>query len=43
MKFILGRCVSTPAAEQLMAENYVLPADQLDRHAAGDWGDLSDD
>lgn len=43
MKFQLGRCVATPAALDLLAQNYVLPDDLLDRHAAGDWGDLSEE
>lgn len=38
-----GRVAGTPAALELLAKHYVLPADLLDRHVRGDWGDLSED
>lgn len=42
-KFHPGCCVSTPAAIELLHTHYTLPADLLDRHCAGDWGELSAD
>ena len=41
--FKLGAVVSTPAALKACAELYTLPDDLLERHKAGDWGDLCDD
>jgi len=41
--FDLGRCVATVAAMELLGVHYIVPADLLDRHASGDWGDLSDE
>lgn len=43
MIFNIGEIVGTPAAVRALNENYVLHADLLDRHVAGDWGDLSDE
>jgi len=43
IRFDPGRCVGTPAAIDLLAQQYILPADLLDRHVSGDWGAVSDD
>jgi len=40
-KFSLGRTVATPTALQAIAEAGQSPAEFLDRHIRGDWGDLS--
>lgn len=39
-KFSMGQIVSTTGALAVLAENYTLPEDLLNRHAIGDWGDL---
>jgi hypothetical protein len=38
--FPLGRFVATPGALTALYEAKTLPAHLLDRHAAGDWGDV---
>ena len=39
-RFPLGQVVATPGAIQALAKAEQLPAVFLDRHVAGDWGDL---
>jgi len=39
----LGRVVLTRAVNELVAEGVFNPMDLLRRHAAGDWGDISED
>lgn len=41
MKFKLGRVLSTPGALDVLRENGQTPGEFLDRHAQGDWGDVS--
>lgn len=43
MLFELGRVVSTPGALAALERAGQHPKDFLDRHAAGDWGELSDE
>ena len=38
--FPLGRIVATPGALSLLAATATNPAELLDRHAAGDWGEV---
>lgn len=38
--FPLGRIVATPGALSLLAATATNPAKLLDRHAAGDWGEV---
>lgn len=40
-KFALGRLLITPGAQAVLSSSEVWTA--LARHAAGDWGDLSDE
>lgn len=40
-KFPLGQIVATPAALDLLNQLGELPSKFLDRHAAGDWGEVS--
>ena len=42
-KFTLGKLLATPGAVEAMARCGQDPACLLRRHAAGDWGHLSDD
>jgi len=42
-KFPLGRILSTPGALDVLKESGQSAAVFLDRHATGDWGNLSDD
>jgi hypothetical protein len=42
-KFELGRVVGTPGAIRAMALTGQGPAEFLDRHAGGDWGDVDAD
>ena len=42
-RFELGRVVATPASLRLLEHAGQSPAEFLDRHVRGDWGDLSDD
>jgi len=40
VKFPLGKIVATPGALAALEEAGDTPASLLDRHAAGDWGEL---
>lgn len=42
MKFPLGQTVSTPGALETLQEAGQSPADFLNRHSSGDWGELSE-
>jgi len=42
-KFEPGNLVATPAALEAIHESGQSPADFIDRHLVGDWGELSDD
>ena len=42
MTFPLGQTMATPGALDALKEVGLAPADLLDRHAAGDWGEMSD-
>jgi|SRR5579872_2507193 len=39
-RFSLGRCLATPAAAEAMEAAGQVPADFINRHVHGDWGDL---
>jgi hypothetical protein len=39
-KFALGRTVATPGALEALAANGQTPAEFLDRHVRGDWGQV---
>lgn len=39
-RLALGRVYATPGALEVLGRIGVAPADLLERHAAGDWGDL---
>ena len=41
MKFPLGQTVSTPGALEALQDSGQSPADFLNRHSSGDWGELS--
>jgi hypothetical protein len=41
MKYPLGQIVATPAALKALEAACQAPADFLDRHVRGDWGDVS--
>ena len=41
--FNLGRVVATPNALELLGQHGVSPLTLLNRHAAGDWGDVPTD
>jgi len=43
MLFDLGRIVATPGALQALEAAEQQPAEFLDRHVNGDWGDLDDE
>ena len=43
MRFLLGRIVATPGALRALEEAGQTPAEFLDRHVEGDWGDAIDD
>ena len=43
VSFPLGQVVTTPAAREAIEAAGHTPQSLLDRHAAGDWGDLSDE
>ena len=43
MLFDLGRIVATPGALQALQKAEQQPAEFLDRHVKGDWGDLDDE
>jgi len=40
VSFPLGRVVATPGALELLSRYDKAPSEYLDRHLAGDWGDL---
>ena len=40
MRFPLGRVVATPGALRALEQAEQLPAEFLDRHVNGDWGDV---
>jgi hypothetical protein len=42
-KFLLGQVVATPGALKAIQASGQTPAEFLDRHASGEWGDLSND
>jgi len=42
-RFSLGRTVATPAALKAIQQAGQSPAEFLDRHIRGDWGDLCDE
>ena len=42
-RFRLGRCLATPGAMAAMETAGQAPADFLDRHIRGDWGDVDAD
>lgn len=43
IKFELGQVVATPGALQALREARQQPSEFLDRHIAGDWGDLDNE
>ena len=43
MRFTLGRIVATPGALRALEEAGQTPAEFLDRHVEGDWGEALDD
>ena len=43
LKFSLGRIVATPAALKALEEANQNPFEFLERHQAGDWGELCED
>jgi hypothetical protein len=43
MRFPLGRVVATPGALRALEKAELLPAEFLDRHVNGDWGDVPED
>ena len=42
-KFHLGQLVATPGALEALEESVQSPADFLDRHVQGDWGEVCDE
>ena len=42
IQFSLGRVVATPGALSALEKAEQLPAEFLDRHVHGDWGDVPD-
>ena len=42
IRFPLGRVVATPGALSALEKAEQLPAEFLDRHVNGDWGDVPD-
>jgi len=42
IRFPLGRVVSTPGALSALEKAEQLPAEFLDRHVNGDWGEVAD-
>jgi hypothetical protein len=42
-QFNLGRILITPGAAEAFEESGQMPNEFLNRHARGDWGDLSED
>ena len=43
MLFELGRIVATPGALRALQKAEQLPAEFLDRHVTGDWGELDEE
>jgi hypothetical protein len=43
MRFPLDRVVATPGALRALEKAEQLPAEFLDRHAEGDWGDVPEE
>jgi len=43
IRFPLGRVVATPGALAALEKAEQLPAEFLDRHVNGDWGEVPDD
>ena len=43
MLFQLGRIVATPGALQALEQTGHSPGEFLDRHVAGDWGEVNDE
>ena len=43
MRFPLGRVVATPGALRALEQAEQLPAEFLDRHVNGDWGDVPEE
>ena len=43
MRFSLGRIVATPGALKALERAGQSPAEFLDRHVVGDWGELDDE
>jgi hypothetical protein len=43
IRFELGRVVATPGALRALERAEQLPAEFLDRHVNGDWGDVPDE
>ena len=43
MLFELGKVVATPGSLRLLVETDRAPAEYLDRHVEGDWGDVDRD
>ena len=41
--FMLGQVVATPGAIEVMKQNSIVPADLLDRHIIGDFGDVCEE
>ena len=42
IRFLLGRVVATPGALSALEKAEQLPAEFLDRHVNGDWGEVPD-
>jgi len=42
-RFPLGQLVATPGALEVLQKSGQSPADFLDRHSKGDWGDVCDE
>jgi hypothetical protein len=43
MRFPLGRVTATPGALRALEKAEQLPAEFLDRHVSGDWGDVPEE
>jgi hypothetical protein len=42
-RFPLGKLVATPGALEALEDSGQSPSEFIERHASGDWGDLSED
>jgi hypothetical protein len=40
-RFELGQLVATPGALEVLGQLEISPSELLERHASGDWGDIS--